>query len=222
MAEHTERKRLPIQGTSEEFSFGYKKPNFVKKEHPPNYTPPDSPSFVDVFKGHDGDNYLFKTWLLAKHAGLFTAMATLADITVGTQPKDITGGIRRLGYWGIPLVGGAVTYTSVVCVASSLRKKNDQWNHTIAGLAAGGIFGACRRSIMFGFCTGIVTAVMGTLYKESILLDIELWPELKNPGLGHAFSHKCDFTIGQNYPAGNWYTDPTPMPPGAPVPPACK
>lgn len=50
--------------------------------------------------------------------------------------------MRRVIYWGAPLIGGGLAYTSIVCTAASLRKKNDQWNHAFGGMAAGAVFGA--------------------------------------------------------------------------------
>jgi hypothetical protein len=69
-----------------ELSLGYEEKVFIETD-PPNYTPPGKPSFVDIFKGHDGDDYLFKTYLLSKYAFYVTSAVTLFDVTVGTAPK---------------------------------------------------------------------------------------------------------------------------------------
>lgn len=70
----------------QELSLGYESPKFIDYP-PPNYTPPGSPSFVDVFKGDDGDNFLFKAYLMSKHALVVTAFMSFGDIVIGTQPK---------------------------------------------------------------------------------------------------------------------------------------
>ena len=39
-------------------------------------------------------------------------------------------------------VGMALAYCSTLCVVSNMRNKEDSWNHTIAGMAAGTVLGA--------------------------------------------------------------------------------
>jgi len=56
--------------------------------------------------------------------------------------------MRRIGYWGVPLIGGGIAYTSIVCTAASMRKKTDQWNHAFGGAAAGLVFGGASKLIM--------------------------------------------------------------------------
>ena len=53
---------------------------------PPNYTDPARPSLVDVFKGKDDENFIFKTLVLSKFTALATAGCTLMDVCVGTRP----------------------------------------------------------------------------------------------------------------------------------------
>jgi len=187
---------------------------------PANYTPPGQPSFVDIFKGKDDENYVQKTYLITKYSVFSTAIASLFDICVGTQPKDLVGCVKRIGYWGVPFIGGGLTYTTIVCASASLRKKDDQWNHFFGGAAVGGLIGALRKSHMTGFGMAFAIGMAGVFYKESVIQGWELLGNPRHQKRGFAMSHKCDYTVLRDIP-GNWYTDPTPQP-YPPVPPACK
>jgi len=199
-------------------ALGYKEQVFVPRPVP-NYTPPGKPSIVDIFKGDDGDGLIFKTYVMTKYTTLATFLGVSFDATVGTRPKDLAGLLRRVGYWSVPIIGGGIAYTSMVSVAASIRKKDDQWNHVIGGIGAGTVCGGARRSIMFGVFMSAVLAFVGASYKESIMFEFEIFKETRNIKRGFANSHLWDLSLRHKTEPerGNWYKDKTPMPPPAPT-----
>jgi len=76
----------PFGGPGEWYSLGYKQPKYFDTP-PPNYTPPGAGSFVDIFKGKDDEDLVYKTYLLSKYTILTAGFASVIDICLGTQPK---------------------------------------------------------------------------------------------------------------------------------------
>jgi len=170
---------------------------------PPNTTDPNHPSFVDVFKGKDDENFIFKSLVLSKFTGATAAFAILADACVGTRPTDTIGLLKRVNYWGTPLIGGGIAYTSTVCLMASLRNKHDQFNHLMGGWAAGAVFGAARKSIFFGLVTGTLVGIFGMAYKDSIIFNYQIHTDPGPRFQGLSISHRHDYSLQRKIPS-NW------------------
>ena len=63
-----------------------------------------------------------------------------------SHPVGVWQTVHSLGYVTIPLVTSAATFAATSCALTNLRGKDDAWNPTLGGLAAGSIFGAASES----------------------------------------------------------------------------
>jgi len=156
------------------------------------------PMLDAAFDGHDGDDYLKKTHVLAKHGFCAATMFTIVDVMMYHPKGGIAVMLQRLLYHNTPWVGGAIAYTSVVNACCSFRGgKSDQLNHAIAGYAAGAVVGKHSRSFLTGLVTGSIFAVFGAVYKDCKMRGFTVVPEIHKTGPfrhGNPFTHKADFT----------------------------
>ena len=59
-----------------------------------------------------------------------------------TCPQGVVPTISNFIKVSTPLIGAGIVFVSVSCVGAVYRGKQDAWNYSIAGAAAGGSLGA--------------------------------------------------------------------------------
>jgi len=179
----------------------------LRTKPPANYTTPDKPRFIDIFKGRDDEDFIRKTRIMCKFTGWYTFSASLVDIILFTDPSTLVGGLSRVMYWGVPIIGGGLAYTATMTTMASLRKKDDQWNHFFAGGAYGSVCGAARKSIPFGIMMGLGLGLVGALMKDSVIYKYQVWPEfdIHTRQIGHAWTHKTDYSTWLTPDTKGWW-----------------
>jgi hypothetical protein len=161
------------------------------------------PGFVDVFKGPDDEDFLYKAGRMFRVTGVMTFISTSLDCILFSQTQNIYAAGARALYWGVPLIGGGLAYNATVTTVSGIRGgKSDKLNHFLGGCSAAAVMGAARKSIYFGVIMGASLGLMGMIFKESVEIGYRVLPsgDPIRAMRGNAFSHKMDFSWTPPYP----------------------
>ncbi|KAK6180094.1 hypothetical protein SNE40_012306 [Patella caerulea] len=125
---------------------------------------------------------LNKTYYLTKYGIVAGAYATFLDLGMYTKPSTLLVCATRFGHHVSLLGGAAATYASALCIIGNVRKTDDMYNHFLAGLAAGSIFGGKYNSQKVGWGVGLIFGTTAMLIKMG---QIEKW---RVPGLTVPFA----------------------------------
>lgn len=155
----------------------------------------DTPKGDDIFK---------KLWVTTKIAGSAGLMWSTADVMLYSYPKGYLQTIGRYAYITGPLVGIAAAFTITSNISASLRKKDDNWNYVLGGIAAGNMVGAWRKSIMVGFLASVGFTVAGLVKKNSLDEGWAFMPPI-NRQVSGVNSKWYDFSLTEERPK-NWTT----------------
>jgi len=179
------------------------KPITRKIDYEAEYTP-----FREIFYGRDDEGYLKKTAIMSRHTILLAGFMTLGDICLHPTPTEPPTGaalaLAKIKKWAVPIVGCGLTYTTMVNVSANVRKKDDQWNHAIAGMSVGLVLGKATKSFLTGTLTGLLFALLGHTSKDSIIHNYGFfghYPKWKQ--YGNSMSHFHDHTVKPDRP-GYW------------------
>jgi len=179
-----------------------KDPYFSSPAHWMRPTFNDQPGFVDIFKGPDDEDFLYKAVRMLRITVPSTIFFATFDCTLFSFPKNVLAAAARGVYWGVPLIGGGLAYNCTVTTLSSIRGKSDQINHMCGGFAAAAVLGAARKSIYLGVCMSAVLGFTGALFKDSIIHDYRVLPYLEGrlAMRGNPYSHKMDWSVLPLFP----------------------
>ncbi|CAM1319006.1 Uncharacterised protein g7089 [Pycnogonum litorale] len=142
-------------------------------------------SLPKYYDAPDGEECGKKIIIIGSQATLIGLMTSMYNLPVGTVPKTVPEAAFKMARFTWPFSFGAVAFASTVCVATSLRKKDDVWNHIIGAYTAGAMFGTKYKSFHTGFLTGTAFAIAAAVLKLSHRDNIELFPEafqMNSPG----------------------------------------
>lgn len=102
-------------------------------------------------------------------------------------------------------MAAATTFVVVSNLSGSIRKKNDEYNWLIGGLAAGNVVGAYFKNVRVGFIATTFFGLLAMGIKVAHLNNFPLYEERFVLGDGGATSHKQDWTLTRERPR-NWTT----------------
>lgn len=116
----------------------------------------------------DGEDCFKKLWYTTKIAAVSGLVVSAIDVRLYSQTQGIYPTAARFAHFTFPFIGMAAAFTATTCIATSVRRKNDKINYFLGGCAAGGIFGAWRKSILAGFTSSLVFGVLAVVKKMSL------------------------------------------------------
>jgi len=159
-----------------------------------------------IWEMKDDDGWVEKTSCAIRWSVFTTAVISIFDINMfpGRKP-GIANVITRLKVWGVPIIGSAVAYTSIVHTVSNLRgRKNDMYNHMWAGASMGAVIGTATKRPVAGCVVGFLFGSFAMMAKDSALLGdfpATLAPPWKR--FGSTWSHLTDMSRIEDRP-GYW------------------
>jgi len=157
----------------------------------------DTPDGEDVFK---------KIKVLAGYACRLGVAASTIDIFAISQPRCPAAFIARFWIYIPPPVAVAVTYPSVMHLLTIWRKKDTALNAGIAGMVAGSMLGAFRKSMFVGCHAAVYLGIVTIFLKHLKLQDCPLAPDWDLMGeeiqLGAAYIGKFDASFYEPRPKG--------------------
>ncbi|XP_055531675.1 uncharacterized protein LOC129722334 [Wyeomyia smithii] len=124
------------------------------------------------------------------------------EVLMVSKPKGIMPSLARYVYFTGPFVGMASAFTVGAYTANKLRGKDDIINYVVGAFAAGGVYGAWRRSVVSGLVSGIFFSIAGISKKMSIIEGWEFFPEVKKHAYGSLNPKRYDFTLTQERERG--------------------
>ncbi|XP_061388986.1 NADH dehydrogenase [ubiquinone] 1 alpha subcomplex subunit 11-like [Musca vetustissima] len=133
--------------------------------------------YYDKPEGQDLFGKMVATNTYAATAGL--AWSTV-DVLMLTHPKGYLPTLARFAYNTGPMMGMASAFTLATYLSTNVRGKDDRLNYFIGGFAAGGVFGAWRRSHVAGLVMGLFFGIAGVIKKTSIQEGWEFFPPLNH------------------------------------------
>ncbi|GAV07458.1 hypothetical protein RvY_17288 [Ramazzottius varieornatus] len=122
----------------------------------------------------EGEDCFHKTFYMSKW--LFTGGCGWGLVEAWFNRHLIAGGpratgviLRALTHSAFPAAAVGATFGAVACMSSALRKKEDDWNYTVGGLAAGAVFGALiMKSVAHGSIVMIFFGIGGYLKRTGM------------------------------------------------------
>ncbi|XP_014272105.1 NADH dehydrogenase [ubiquinone] 1 alpha subcomplex subunit 11 [Halyomorpha halys] len=129
------------------------------------------------FDTPDGEDCMKKLFFCTKKAGYFGLFASTMDVLLYSHPKGYRAILGRYAYVTLPITAMGAAFSAATCAATNIRKKDDQVNYAIGGLAVGGIWGVWKKSYKFGVYGGFALAFFAVIIKDSFQNN---WP-LFNP-----------------------------------------
>ena len=79
----------------------------------------------------------------------------MTDILLLSHPKGYVQTAGRFAHYMLPMAGMAATFAGAVCIATSVRGKDDRLNYVLGALSSAGIYGAARRSANAGLSAAL-------------------------------------------------------------------
>lgn len=154
------------------------------------------PKLPGYYDKPEGEDIVGKLIAVNKHAFAIGSVVGLYD--VGMYSKHLKGlqpNVGRYLYYVGPFVGMASVFTTVVYASTKVRGKDDTWNYTLGAYAAGGIFGAWKRSGFWGWTIGSAFALAGILKKMSLEQGWHFFVHDINPNYGDFRDLKRDYSL---------------------------
>uniref|UniRef100_A0A1L8EBD7 NADH dehydrogenase [ubiquinone] 1 alpha subcomplex subunit 11 n=1 Tax=Haematobia irritans TaxID=7368 RepID=A0A1L8EBD7_HAEIR len=133
--------------------------------------------YYDKPEGQDCFGKMVATNTYAATAGL--AWSTV-DVLMLSHPKGYLPTLARFAYNTGPMMGMASAFTLATYMATNVRGKDDRFNYFLGGFAAGGVYGAWRRSHVAGLVMGLFFGLAGVIKKTSIQEGWEFFPSLNH------------------------------------------
>lgn len=84
-----------------------------------------------------------------------------------SHPKGYLQTAGRFAYFMVPMTAMAATFAGTVCIATSLRGKDDRLNYVYGALSSAGIYGAARRSAQAGLSAAVFLGIAAYCKKWS-------------------------------------------------------
>lgn len=109
--------------------------------------------------------------MLLLHSSSFTGMGVaVTDILLYSHPKGYlqTAG-RFVRYMG-PFTAMAATFAGTVCIATTVRGKDDRLNYVLGALSSASIYGAARKSVHAGLGAALGLTIIAYIKKWKIEL----------------------------------------------------
>ncbi|KAK7864964.1 hypothetical protein R5R35_004946 [Gryllus longicercus] len=154
----------------------------------------DSPEGEDCFK---------KLWFTTKIAAAAGLTWSTLDVILHSHPQGYVQTVARYGHFTLPFIGIAAAFTTTVCVATSVRKKDDHLNYALGGAAAGSIFGIWRKSTFNGCRMGIVFIIAALVKKSSVEDGWNFFPSNIVRQKGSLRGVRHDYSLTEERPR-NW------------------
>ncbi|XP_053688243.1 uncharacterized protein LOC128737596 [Sabethes cyaneus] len=127
------------------------------------------------------------------------------EVLMVSKPKGIMPSLARYVYFTGPFVGMASAFTVGAYTANRLRGKDDLINYVVGAFAAGGVYGAWRRSIVAGAVSGLFFSIAGIAKKISLEEGWEFFPAVTKHAYGSLNPKRYDFTLTEERERG-WTT----------------
>lgn len=133
---------------------------------------------------------------------LTASSIALYDIFLYSKPKGYLPIVGRAAFVSAPIFASSATFILVSNGVGSIRKKDDLFNWFMGGFAVGPIFGAIKRSGMFGFNLGMALGLIGLLTKYAVQRDYTIFRDTQ---FYHTGFIATDWTFTKER-KGNWTT----------------
>lgn len=153
----------------------------------------------------DGENLGKKLWITLKNTATISAGISLMDVLLCSHPKGYAATLGRFASISGPIIGLSSVFVVISNQAANYRKKDDQLNWVVGGVATGIACGAWRRSGMVGFVTSIVFGAYAFIHKDSLMMNIPMYDVKVKLQNGRLRPFEKDWTLIAHRP-GNWTT----------------
>lgn len=159
--------------------------------------------YYDSPEGHDAFKKLLVT---LKYAGVVGVGAATMDVLTLSKPKGYGSTLGRYAYYTFPLMGMAAAFTTTTYIATNYRQKDDKLNYVLGSLAAGGVFGAWRKSGVAAMWGCVILSAAAIVKKDSVQNGWTFFSEPKMRAYNTVNSFKTDYSLIKHKP-GNWTTE---------------
>jgi NADH dehydrogenase (ubiquinone) 1 alpha subcomplex subunit 11 len=143
----------------------------------------------------DGEDCFKKLWYTTKIAAVSGLVVSAIDVRLYSHAQGLYPTAARFAHFTLPFIGMAAAFTATTCLATSVRHKNDKLNYFLGGCAAGGVYGAWRRSFVAGFAGSIILGTMAVVKKMSLEEGWEIIPEEILHSYGSLRGSRHDWTV---------------------------
>uniref|UniRef100_A0A0A9YBF5 NADH dehydrogenase [ubiquinone] 1 alpha subcomplex subunit 11 n=1 Tax=Lygus hesperus TaxID=30085 RepID=A0A0A9YBF5_LYGHE len=165
-------------------------------------------AFGENYRYHDtpdGEDCFDKLFFVTKYAACYGILWSSVDVTLYSHPVGYGPTLTRYAYLTVPIVAVSAAWTGAVCTATNIRKKDDQLNYAIGGVAAGSVIGAWRKSLKVGCYSSLALALVSALYKDSMVNNWNWLNNKRKPIWNNLWSIDRDWTITDD-PPKSWTT----------------
>lgn len=125
----------------------------------------------------DGEDCFKKLWYTTKIAGVSGLVVSAIDVRLYSHTQGLYPTAARFAHFTFPFIGMAAAFTATTCIATSVRRKDDRLNYFLGACAAGGVFGAWRKSIFSGFTASLFLGFLAIVKKASLEEGWEIFPD---------------------------------------------
>lgn len=91
--------------------------------------------------------------------------AAVTDILLLSHPKGYLQTAGRFVHYMGPMTAMAAAFAGTVCIATSVRGKDDRLNYVLGALSSASIYGAARKSVNAGLGAAVTLGVIAYIKK---------------------------------------------------------
>jgi NADH dehydrogenase (ubiquinone) 1 alpha subcomplex subunit 11 len=125
----------------------------------------------------DGEDCFKKLWYATRIATISGLVVSVVDVRLYSHTRGLYPTAARFAHFTFPFIGIAAAFTATTCIATSVRHKDDKLNYFLGGCAAGGVYGAWRKSILAGITSSIIFGALAVVKKLSLEEGWQFVPE---------------------------------------------
>uniref|UniRef100_A0A1B6H0T4 NADH dehydrogenase [ubiquinone] 1 alpha subcomplex subunit 11 n=1 Tax=Cuerna arida TaxID=1464854 RepID=A0A1B6H0T4_9HEMI len=144
----------------------------------------------------EGEDCLKKVIFMNKMGLFFGISAATIDVIAYTKPVGFANIASRYVMISWPIMAVGSTFAAVTCLSTSLRGKDDTYNYSLGGFAAGCVAGAAMRSGTFGTSAAVLFAAMAYTKKHCEEIGQPLFgTQQKSYDFGGFWSNRWDWSL---------------------------
>lgn len=149
----------------------------------------------------DGEDCFKKLWYTTKIAAVSGLVASAIDVRLYSHTQGLYPTAARFAHFTFPFIGMAAAFTATTCIVTSVRHKDDRINYILGACAAGGVYGAWRKSVLAGFVGSVALGLAAVVKKISLEDGWKLYPDrIPYQMFGTHRSYRRDWTLTKPRP----------------------